>query len=85
MRLSKTGRVENKKSDGITSQKISMLNEAIAFESRVSLYIQIIAKIETIGREAINAPKNELRFTSSDITTIINEDTIILRMEYVIS
>lgn len=42
--------------------------------SLVSIYIQIMAKMDTNGKEAKKAPVNELRFEISEIMTINTED-----------
>jgi hypothetical protein len=58
-----------------------LLNKAIAFVSWVSTYIQIIAKIETKGNEARNAPKKELRLANSEMPAMSNDDIPILRIK----
>jgi len=57
----------NKTNDGSTSQNILLDNWTTCNESCVSIYNQIIAITETSGMEASIAPKNVLRFATSEI------------------
>jgi len=66
----KMGKVMNKTSDGITSQKIPFDNWTTCKESFVSIYSQIIAITDTNGIEARTAPRNVLRFAISEIKAI---------------
>jgi hypothetical protein len=77
------GSITNKRSDGSTSQKISILRVEIAATSFVSTYIQIIARIETRGKEAKRAAKAELSFVSSEIPAIIKADITIFKAVYI--
>ena len=60
----------NRTNEGITSHKISVVNEATFSVSVVSLYNQIIAAIETKGSEAISAPNISFFFATSLALTI---------------
>lgn len=66
----RTGRTTKKESEGRTSQNILVVSEDICSTSFVSKYNQHIAKTETSGTEANNAPTNELILDTSDIETI---------------
>ena len=66
----KKGNVMNSTSDGITSQNIPFDNWITCKESFVSMYNQIIAITDTSGIEARTAPKNVLRFETSEIKAI---------------
>lgn len=56
--------------DGGINQRILFANSTAASLLFVSIYIQVIASIETNGIAANNAPTRELRFVISDISTI---------------
>jgi len=56
--------------DGAISQTIFLENSTALVLSLVSIYIQVMAKIETKGMAASSAPAKELRFDISEISTI---------------
>jgi len=72
----------------MTSQKISLDKAEIFSTSLVSRYKNTKAIIEISGKEAINAPKVELRFATSDTRVIKTAELIsfiimyIFRVEY---
>ena len=66
----KKGKVMNRTNDGITSQKIPFDSWTTCKESFVSTYSQIIAITDTSGIEARTAPRNVLRFETSEIKAI---------------
>ena len=66
----KKGKVMNRTNDGITSQKMPFDNWTTCTESFVSMYNQIIAITDNSGIEARTAPKNVLRFETSEIKAI---------------
>jgi hypothetical protein len=68
---SRRGRARNNTKDGMTNQKMSLLNIAICSVSLVSLYNQIIAKMEINGKEARKAPRTSFFFAISLAPTII--------------
>jgi len=72
--LSKTGRIINKISDGITSQNMPVERDEIFCASFVSIYIHIKASIDISGKDANILPANELRFDISEISTIITAE-----------
>ncbi len=66
----RTGRITKKEREGKTSQNILVVSKVICCTSLVSIYNQHIAKTETSGTDASNAPTNELIIETSDIETI---------------
>lgn len=64
-RFSRTGNSRKNASDGNTSQKIDRERSDIFSTLAFSTCIQIRARRDVSGREAIRAPKNELRFATS--------------------
>lgn len=75
-----TGKVMNKASDGITSQKILADKVEILSISFVSIYSHIIPMTDTSGMEARIEPASVLFLEISDINTTIMAVTTILNM-----
>ena len=81
-RVSNGGSNANKTRDGSTSQKTPMENRARRDASCVSRHSQIMARMETRGNDAISAPKNELRFATSEMAKISKAEMRILRIAW---
>jgi len=78
--LSNKGSTIKKTSEGITSQKIPMDNEAICAVSLVSMYNQTMANSETSGIEANRLPIKVLRLDISEMATNTTDDNNTLTM-----
>src|SRR4051812_36175556 len=79
-RVSNGGSNANRTKEGSTSQKTPVENWARRDTSWVSRQSQIMARMETSGSDATSAPRNELRFASSEIAKIRKAETRILRI-----
>ena len=79
-RVSNGGSNANRTKDGSTSQKTAVENWARRDASCVSRQSQIMARMETSGSDATSAPRNELRFASSEIAKMRKAEMRILRI-----
>jgi hypothetical protein len=79
-RMSNGGSAANRTKDGSTSQKTLVEKWASRDVSCVSRQSQIMARMETSGSDATSAPKNELRFASSEIAKMRKAETRIFRI-----
>lgn len=73
------GSTKNIGKEGRTSQKVASECAAIRSASCVSRQSQIMARIETIGRDAMSAPKAGLRLAVSETAETIIPDIAALR------
>jgi hypothetical protein len=78
--FSSTGNTIKKTSEGITSQKIPLDNEAICAVSLVSIYSQMMANSETSGMEANILPIKVLRLDISETATSTMDESSTLTM-----
>jgi len=78
--LSNMGSTIKKTSEGITSQKMPVDNEAICAVSLVSTYSQTMANSETSGMEANRLPTKVLRLAISETATNTTDESSTLTM-----
>lgn len=71
------GNTKNNVIDGAISHTILLENSTAVLLFCVSIYIQVMANIETRGIAANNAPNKLLLFPISDMSTI-NSDVMII-------
>jgi len=73
----KKGKVTKNKREGSTNQKILIDRLETFLRSPVSMYNQIMANNEVIGKEAIKPPQNEALLPISEIITMSTAEIII--------
>jgi len=78
--FSSIGKVIKNISEGMTNQKIPCDKPAIFATSLLSMYIQINANNDTMGIEANTLPAKVLLFDSSEMATMVTDDSNTLIM-----
>lgn len=78
--FNKIGKRMKNNSEGITNQKIPWDKSAIFAVSFVSIYSHTKASNDTMGIEAKILPINVLLFDTSEIATIVTDDSNTLRI-----